>query len=96
LAHEQKHVAIDHEMRAAIAPRIRSSIAAVAKSAYAAKTLGQSQEILRQKLSAAITKTLNALQAELKTRQLRIDTPEEYDSLDRICGEAEVQRILRD
>jgi hypothetical protein len=95
LAHEQKHVAIDREMRAVIAPRIRSSIAAAAKSAYAAKTLDQSQELLRKKMSAAITKALNAFQAELKARQLRIDTPQEYDSLGRICGETEVQRILR-
>jgi hypothetical protein len=96
LAHEQKHVAIDRAMRAEIAPRIRSSIAAVAKSATAARTLEQSQELLRRKLSAAITKTLNAFQAELKAHQLTIDTPGEYDSLGRICGQAEVQRILRE
>jgi hypothetical protein len=96
LTHEQKHVAVDREMRAATASRVRSSIAAVAKSAYAAKTEAQSQEILRRKLSAAITKALNAIQAELKARQLQIDTPEEYDSLERICGAAEVQRILRE
>jgi hypothetical protein len=96
LTHEQKHVAVDREMRAATASWVRSSIAAVAKSAYAAKTEAQSQEILRRKLSAAITKALNAIQAELKARQLQIDTPEEYDSLERICGAAEVQRILRE
>lgn len=95
LAHEMKHVAVDREMRNLIVPRIKRALTAAARSGYSATNADRSQELLRQHLSAAITQALNAFQAQLRARQLRIDTPEEYDSLGKICGEAEVQRILR-
>jgi hypothetical protein len=94
-AHEQKHVAVDRAMRKKIAAWMRKALATVTRRGYSAPTQAESQALLRKTMSAVTKKALDAFEADLAARQLKIDTPEEYDRLGRICGDAEVQRILR-
>jgi hypothetical protein len=91
MGHEQKHIAVDHEVMADFVKRVKERVMAATRDVG---TLGplrlEDQESTEAYLTGAIRTAINAeadhLHAVITERQSHVDTLPEYERVSRICG----------
>lgn len=92
--HEQRHVMVDRQLFPELARMLRPPVLDAARRTAAAASGDEAKTILGAAIEDAIEAAQRAYESRRMAHHLPIDTPEEYNSFRRICGDAEVQAVL--
>jgi hypothetical protein len=93
--HEQSHVALSRQFIPTVRRALEEAVTKAAAKGVEAGSFDAARKQLWTKVTAAIKRVDQKNYAALKTAQAKLDTPEEYDALPRICGQDALQNLLR-
>ena len=72
-----------------------AAIAGAVGQAQSGASIDAAQKKVWDATAAAVKQAVEAVNAEERRRQLKLDTPAEYDKVPKACGEAAFQQLLR-
>ena len=93
-AHEEKHVAIDAALMPIGRRAIELALTAVIRHGVAGSTAGQSRQNLQDQARDAVNQAIDAFALVRTRRQLALDSPDEYDKVQRTCGILEYIHVM--
>jgi hypothetical protein len=90
LAHEERHVKVDHEVMDDFVPRVRAMIHSAVKKVGTMGPLHLEEEdtaenFMTRNIQVAVDEEIKVLHAKITERQSHVDTLAEYQRVSRIC-----------
>jgi hypothetical protein len=93
--HEQGHVDLSRQFIPTVRRSLVDAVTKAAAKGVAAGSFDAARQQLWTKITAAIKRADQKNYAALKAAQARLDTPQEYDALPRLCGQDALQKLLQ-